>query len=161
MTSTKVITYKVAMDSINEALTQFELNCPVDSDLLNIVTISTAKDLQARDYLLGITTEGNFTPETVIRFLAYAIRNCEEKERTASLLAIKSAYLYAEGERDGASIELALCLAIDPTYSLGALLRRVYGAGWPTEAFASMRKELHPKVVEGMLEAPETEIHTF
>jgi hypothetical protein len=158
MTESKVITYASAREAVNTALTQFEQNQPVDSEVLSVVTTATACDLQIRDYLLGITTEGNFNEELLVRFLSYAIRTCEDKSQLAPLYAIKSSYLYAQGERDGASIELALCLSKDSSYPLGVLLARVYGAGWPTEAFAKMRLELHPKVVEGMEEAPDTQI---
>ena len=37
---------------------------------------------------------------------------------------------------------------LDPDYSLAKLLDRVFKAGWPKDALASMRNELHPKVVE-------------
>jgi hypothetical protein len=39
-----------------------------------------------------------------------------------------------------------------PAYSLTILLRRVFGSGWPSAAFAAMRTELHPKVTAGIFE---------
>jgi hypothetical protein len=50
---------------------------------------------------------------------------------------------------DGALAQKALdrALADDERYPLAGLLRRVFNAGWPPESFATMRAELHPKVL--------------
>ena len=40
----------------------------------------------------------------------------------------------------------------DSEYPLAKLLQRVYAAGWEPKSFASMRAELHPKVVEGIFQ---------
>lgn len=148
MSDTKVITYAVAIEAINEALTQFEKNYPVDEEVMNVVRIAVNNDLQPRDYLMGITTEGRFTKDVVTRFVRYAIRNTQEESHKIHLLLVLATYLYGE-DTEGAYEALNASRTIKET-SLAILLGRVFGSGWPSQAFEAMRHELHPKVVQGM-----------
>jgi hypothetical protein len=56
-------------------------------------------------------------------------------------------FLYERGDTASAAITLTNA---QQYYSLAILLNRVMKAGWPSTAFASMRNELHPKVVAGI-----------
>jgi hypothetical protein len=86
-----------------------------------------------------------------IRFAEAIIPLVEEKHRTP-WYAILSAYHYENGDTPSAYLALTECQKLAPEYSLAKLLTRVYGAGWPAPAFASMRDELHPKVQADLAE---------
>ena len=64
----------------------------------------------------------------------------------APIASLYSAVSYEKGDNELALAALEQALVDDPQYPLALLLRRVYLAGWPAESFATMRKELHPKV---------------
>jgi hypothetical protein len=61
-----------------------------------------------------------------------------------------SAFAYEFGNSDEAYSHLNKAKELDPSNSLASLLFRVFGAGMPPASFASMRNELHPKVVDGL-----------
>jgi hypothetical protein len=44
-------------------------------------------------------------------------------------------------------------------YALATLLQRVFNAGWPASAFASMAQELHYKVVEELTRTQELPVN--
>ena len=61
----------------------------------------------------------------------------------ATLLAL---VCYESGDSARARRELERALTDDPHYSLAHLLQKTFAAGWPPEAFTTMRHELHPKL---------------
>ena len=67
-------------------------------------------------------------------------------EHIAPVASLYSAVSYEQGEGALAVKLLDQALDAQSAYPLALLLRRVYAAGWPAESFATMRKELHPKV---------------
>lgn len=109
--------------------------------------IGAISDIQVRDFALGSHNETTLDIYwTTWRHLT-RIAPSGFVAPVASLLAALS---YEKG--DGALAHRALDRALedDPSYSLAQLLRRVFTAGWPPESFAQMRKDLHPKVCEGI-----------
>ena len=67
---------------------------------------------------------------------------------SAHVEAIKLAYYYEAGNSEMIQKTLDNSRRIDSENSLTKLLARVIAAGWPADSFATMRNELHPKVVE-------------
>jgi hypothetical protein len=113
-----------------------------DEVIVNVLYYLT--DIQVRDFAMGILDKhGNILP-ALNYLLDKAPTDTEFINAPACLLAT---YLYEHGDSASAAITLSNA---QQHYSLGMLLRRVMAAGWPSTSFASMRTELHPKVVAGI-----------
>ena len=110
--------------------------------LLALVFVRLA-DLQVRDYAMGFTTPENI--ETVSSMWRWLLEIAPSRH-IAPVAALHSAISYEQGNREIALISLAKALEDQESYPLALLLRRVYAANWPPESFATMRKDLHPKV---------------
>lgn len=133
-----------------EAVAAFDscLNAFADSALLEESVIRTAylgihNGIQVRDYALG-KCGLSLTPSEAVRFLSIF----KVVGESAHIEAIKGAYAYEGEALEVAKGYLDSALALDSKCSLATLLVRVMSAGWPSGAFATMREELHPKVVE-------------
>ena len=110
--------------------------------LLALVFVRLA-DLQVRDYAMGFTTTENLgTISSMWQWLVAIVPS----EQSAPVASVYSAVSYEQGEGALADKLLDQALAAQGSYPLALLLRRVYAAGWPAESFATMRKDLHPKV---------------
>ena len=111
--------------------------------------LGSLTDIQVRDFALGSHDET--TIELYWTMWRYLVRVAPAGyiAPVASLLAALS---YEKGEGALAQRSLDRALADDPSYSLAALLRRVFSAAWPPESFSAMRKDLHPKVCAGIFE---------
>ena len=114
-----------------------------DEDTLTEATaavILALKDIQVRDYALGIMNPAEDKARLFFKFLT---DNAPHKYNAAptTLLALT----YYEKHEDGKANE-ALAPALAQGYSLATLLNRVFQTNWPVDAFNSMRMELHPRV---------------
>jgi hypothetical protein len=101
-------------------------------------------DVQVRDYALGVHSEDTYD----LYFTMWReLLRLAPRGFVAPIACIVAAMAYENG--DGALAQKALDRAFedDDRYPLASLLRRVFSAGWPPESFASMRAELHPKVI--------------
>lgn len=145
--STTVTTQAQAINELRNAVIEYETTGAVNDDLKTSVAHSI-RDIQVRDFILGITAEGHST-ELVANFLDY-LSNTTTTEEVAPINASLASYLYRLGNTAGAYKCLDKATEADPKYSLTILLRRVFGSGWPSEAFEAMTRELHPKVVAGI-----------
>jgi len=130
-------------ESLNALINSFKDNQEFAPELVADMAEVVSADLQVRDYLMGLPLELSVMDS--IRFAEAIIPLVEEKHRTP-WYAVLSAYHYENGDTPTAYLALTECQKLAPDYSLAKLLTRVYGAGWPAPAFASMRDELHPKV---------------
>lgn len=103
--------------------------------------ISALRDIQVRDYILGIISTDNVkTINKALNYLA-SVTPSEYSQPVDTLLALT----YYELDQTDTAMEVLD--GINEDYSLASLLKRVFAAGWPKEEFAKMRNELHPKVV--------------
>lgn len=103
-------------------------------------------DVQVRDYLMGLMHLSD-APMTYFRDQLELISDIAPegyKSAPTTLLAL-SYYQLNDAETANKYIS-----EVDYSYSLATLLRRVFGSGWPAEAFKTMATELHPKVVAGI-----------
>ena len=64
----------------------------------------------------------------------------------APVATLLAATAYEKGDGVLAQSALDRALEHDDEYPLAHLLKRVFAAGWPPETFATMRRELHPKI---------------
>ena len=110
--------------------------------LLALVFVRLA-DLQVRDYAMGFTTTENI--ETISSMWRWLLE-IAPSGHVAPVAALYSAISYERGDGELAVNTLDKALADQKSYPLALLLRRVYAANWPPESFATMRKDLHPKV---------------
>ena len=110
--------------------------------LLALVFVRLA-DLQVRDYAMGFTTTENI--ETISSMWRWLLE-IAPSGHVAPVAALYSAISYERGDGELAVNTLDKAFADQKSYPLALLLRRVYAANWPPESFATMRKDLHPKV---------------
>jgi hypothetical protein len=115
-----------------------------DLEEYTAAALNALRDLQVRDYLLGLINGDNIT--TVMVALDHMMESAPKKyiSAPASLLALT---YYETGQTERALNTLAKA---KEDYPLASLLNRVFTAGWPAESFQQMRQELHPKVVAGI-----------
>lgn len=116
---------------------------------LSARVIGRLSDIQVRDFALG--SHDAHTLETYAVMWRYLMRiaPCGFIAPLASLLAAVS---YESGAGALAQHCIDRALADNGGYSLATLLRRVFSAGWPPEAFATLRAELHPKVCASLFD---------
>ena len=111
--------------------------------------IGRLSDIQVRDFALGSHDQG--TQDLYWSMWRYLLRiapvGC-----VAPVATLLAAISYENGDGALARRSLERAREDDPAYSLTILLARVFSAGWPSESFAAMRKELHPKVCAGIFE---------
>lgn len=121
-----------------------------DDQKLSSQVLGSLCDIQVRDFALGSHDE--ISIEIYWTLWRYLVRIAPAGfvAPVASLLAALS---YEKGEGALAQRCLDRALADDPSYSLAALLRRVFSAGWPPESFGAMRRDLHPKVCAGIFDS--------
>jgi hypothetical protein len=107
-------------------------------------TLLALQDVQVRDYAMGLITPDNEVVASRLQWLTDVAPD-DYIAAPTTLLAIT---YYEKSDTDKALELLAPALA--KNYSLANLLRRVFGSGWPVDAFNAMRQELHPKVTAGI-----------
>lgn len=117
-----------------------------DDDHIAEVTAAMNKDIQLRDFVLGLPSERPIA--AVNTYLAYFM-DVVPGEFIAPVASVLAANLYSI-EDESAREVLSQALENNPTYSLANLLRRVFNSNWPANAFKAMTEELHPKVKAGM-----------
>jgi hypothetical protein len=132
---------------VEQFYTNFELAKEMDEDTLSLTTAATIyalKDIQVRDYVMGLM---NPKEDKATLFFKFLTDNAPHKYNAAptTLLALT----YYEKHQDGKANEL-LTPVVAQGYSLATLLSRVFQSNWPVDAFNSMRMELHPKVTAGI-----------
>ena len=114
---------------------------------LKAKVIGRMSDIQVRDFALGSHNESTID----VYWAMWAdLMEIAPRDFIAPVATLHAALSYEKGELAMAQESLDRAFADDSTYSLAALLRRVFAAGWPPAAFASMRMELHPKVCAGI-----------
>ena len=130
--------------AVNDLVTEFAEKGISNNRKLIALVLVRLHDLQVRDYAMGIyDTENSETLWSMWRWLM-RIAPAGYVAPVATLFAVTS---YERGEGVLAQRALERTFDDDPKYPLGRLLRRSFAAGWPPSSFASMRAELHPKVV--------------
>ena len=125
-------------------LVEYAYNADTISDDMIPHLLLALKDIQVRDYALGMIDPKEDKARLYFKFLT---RHAPSKYIAAptTLLALT----YYEKHEDGKANEL-LAPALAQGYSLATLLNRVFQTNWPVGAFNSMRMELHPRVKAGI-----------
>jgi hypothetical protein len=138
---------RIGAVAVNDLVVRFnELGESDDYELLALVLVRF-KDLQVRDYAMGLATVEN---KDELFNLWHWLMNLSPKGYIAPVACIFAACAYESGETELAHNGLLSALADCPNYPLALLLRRVFTAAWPADSFAIMRAELHPKICSSL-----------
>jgi hypothetical protein len=127
--------------------TQIDSGTEPDADHIAEIAAGMQKDVQLRDFMLGLPSEREIGD--VNRYLTY-FYDSVPSEFIAPIASVLAANLYSVENPGMAKEVLSKAIEADPRYSLAQLLNRVFNSGWPAGAFTAMTHELHPKVKEGM-----------
>jgi hypothetical protein len=142
-----LIQQRIGAVAVNDLVARFsELGESDDYELLALVLVRF-KDLQVRDYAMGLATVEN---KDELFNLWHWLMNLSPKGYIAPTACIFAACAYESGETELAQNGLLSALADCPNYPLALLLRRVFTAAWPADSFAIMRAELHPKICSSL-----------
>ena len=118
------------------------MGCSVNT-LLKARVLGRLSDIQVRDFALGSHNEKSIDTYFAMWSELLSIAPTGFIAPVASLCA---AIAYESSDKEGAAQYLRRAIADDARYSLATLLQRVFASGWPINAFAAMRADLHPKV---------------
>ena len=118
------------------------MGCSVNT-LLKARVLGRLSDIQVRDFALGSHNEKSIDTYFAMWSELLSIAPTGFIAPVASLCA---AIAYESADKEGAAQYLRRAIADDARYSLATLLQRVFASGWPINAFAAMRADLHPKV---------------
>ena len=117
-----------------------------DDDHIAEVTAAMNKDIQLRDFVLGLPSE---RPIAAVNTYLASFMDVVPGEFIAPIASVLAANLYSIQDTTAQEV-LSKALENNPSYSLANLLSRVFKSDWPAGAFKAMTEELHPKVKEGM-----------
>ena len=135
--------------AVIDLATEFEKYGVASNPDLIARVIGRLSDIQVRDFALGTHNSESF--ETYWRMWHYLLQ-IAPKGFVAPVATLFATLAYERSDIPLAYRSLDRASADAPGYSLTILLRRVFGSGWPANAFAAMRIELHPKVTAGIFE---------
>ena len=138
-----LIQQRIGAVAVNELVARFNAEAEIDDYELLALVLVRFKDLQVRDYAMGLATDEN---KDELFNLWYWLMNLAPKGYIAPAACIFAACAYESGEVELAHTAILSALADCPNYPLALLLRRVFTAGWPADSFAQMRAQLHPKI---------------
>lgn len=139
-------THGEAVNAFDSCLLAFQDSQPIAEEQLRTAFIGVHNSLDVRDYVLGALGLTFEDPSDSITFLHLF----QAVGSSAHVEAITASFVYELGDTSNAFEFLNNGLKLDPSNSLIALLGRCFRSGLPAETFASMREELHPKVVAGL-----------
>ena len=129
--------------AVNDLVSRFsEVGASDDYELLALVLVRF-KDLQVRDYAMGLATDEN---KDKLFNLWHWLMNIAPAGFIAPVACIFAACAYESGESELAQKALDKAFTDLPAYPLALLLSRVFQSAWPVSSFAQMRAQLHPKV---------------
>jgi hypothetical protein len=106
-------------------------------------------DIQVRDFAIGSHGDENLSLHLELWRDLLEIAPLGYRAPVATVLALLK---YEHGDMASAQATLEVALCDDPHYSLAHLLQKSFAAGWPPEAFTTMRHELHPKLAAQLLD---------
>ena len=138
------ITIGQAFDSLNSALNEYLTEGVISTENIEMFNPAVKVDLNFRDVLMGLPKHHEL--EKLSGFISYIIPLVDGSDKVPYISVLSSYVFEASNDSEIASAVLEQALEIDPEYSLGKLLKRVYGAGWGADSFAEMRNALDDKV---------------
>lgn len=150
------ITIGQAFDSLNSALNEYLTEGVISTESIEMFNSAVKVDLNFRDVLMGLPKHHEL--EKLSGFITYIVNFVDGVDKVPYLSVLSSYVFEASNNSEIANAVLDQALEIDPEYSLGKLLKRVYGAGWDSSMFVSMRNQLDDKVRDTVQERWDTTI---
>ena len=148
---TTTLTRAEVKEAIDTFFTATLLQESVAPEVTDKISAGVTIDLQLRDYVLGLADEyGVATTMGVVKKMTQVLP--ENNKR--ALLIVLSALSYEVEDKVNANLYLEQAFVEDMNYPMAKLLLRVYQAGWLPDAMATMRHELHPRVVANLDDTP-------
>jgi hypothetical protein len=148
---TETLTRRQVKEAIDTFFTATLLQESVAPEVTDKISAGVTIDLQLRDYVLGLADEyGVATTMGVVKKMTQVLP--ENNKR--ALLIVLSALSYEVKDKVSANLYLEQAFVEDRDYPMAKLLLRVYQAGWLPDAMATMRHELHPRVVANLDDSP-------
>ena len=129
--------------AVTEIANEFDREGRIENKQLIATVLVRLRDLQVRDFALGITNDENI--EALCGLWKYLLTYAPTG-LVAPVATLLSVNCYENDDTEMAMAALNRAFEDDPEYGLAKLLRRTYSAGWPSDSFQRMREELHPKV---------------
>ena len=143
---------KLVLDKVIEQISDQTGEILVSVDDVHLIAYALENNLQLRDYLMGLTSDG-LSVESVASILLVLVDVINKAELPAyPVETVLASYMYRLGHSD-APVMLAKGLARG--YSLAQLLQRVFNARYPVAMFAAMSNELHAKVCDELIRTSE------
>jgi hypothetical protein len=156
MNTTTQLTWRDGVEAI-DTLVSAELDKQeYPQQALANAVLAVNKNLQHRDYFIGLAKCDNLEVMTAVA--VNVINQVDNEMDKVPFYSCLSAFYYELNAEESAKEALAFALQANPDYSLAKLLYRVIEAGWSNSAMGTMRKELHPKVIEGLDKNADTPI---
>lgn len=144
---------KLTLDKVIKQIADQTGEILVAKEDIAVIAYALENNLQLRDYLMGLTSDGLSVESVtnILRVLAVLIKSAELP--AYPIEAVLASYMYRLGDSAGALVMLANGISRD--YSLAKLLLRVFNAGLAPDTFAIMSQELHGKVLEELTRTQE------
>jgi hypothetical protein len=144
---------KLTLDKVIKQISEQTGEILIANDDVKIIAYALENNLQLRDYLMGLTSDG-LSVESVANILRVMVVLIKQEELPAyPVQTVLASYMYRLGESKLANGLLSS--GLDKDYSLAKLLSRVFIAGWSPKSFASMSEDLHGKVKEELTRTSE------
>ncbi len=148
---------KLALDKVIKQIAEQTGEILIASDDVQIIAYALEHNLQLRDYLMGLTSDG-LSVESVANILRVMVVLFNSAELPAyPVETVLASYMYRLGESKTAYELLSNGLARE--YSLARLLSRVFVAGWSVQEFSKMSDQLHAKVVAELTRTQELAVN--
>lgn len=135
---------KMTIDKVIKQIADQTGEILIASDDVKIIAYALENNLQLRDYLMGLASDGLSIDSVanILRVLAVLIKSAELPAYPVE--TVLASYMYRLGDSDAL---IMLNAGLNKNYSLAKLLQRVINAEWSPSMFADMAEELHSKVV--------------
>ena len=147
---------KMTLDRVIKQIAEQTGEILVASDDVKIIAYALENNLQLRDYLLGLTSDG-LSVESVANILRVLVVLIKQEELPAyPVETVLASYMYRLGDSDAS---LMLASGLVRSYSPALLLQRVFNAGWSADSFAKMSEELHHKVCDELTRTQELAVN--
>jgi len=143
---------KLTLDKVIKQIAEQTGEILIASDDVNIIAYALENNLQLRDYLMGLTSDGLSVDSVtnILRVLMVLVKSAELP--AYPIETVLASYMYRLGDSDALDM---LANGLARSYSLAQLLQRVMNSGLAPNMFAVMANELHSKVVEELTRTSE------
>ena len=143
---------KLTLDRVIKQISEQTGEILIANDDVKIIAYALENNLQLRDYLMGLTSDG-LSVESVANILRVMVVLIKQEELPAyPVQTVLASYMYRLGDSDAL---MMLNAGLNKDYSLAQLLQRVMNANWSPVLFNTMANKLHGQVKEELTRTSE------